>query len=714
MEPWATHFPQLDARSHFNLTLNASAARNGPWMQSNATRTLIASLQLQQVQTLRSTHLTLGAFSLALTLLTVHRIISDARRAAALQVLPRKKFNALHNVHPAETFPLALACGAVLQQVIFVSVQSTTLNSVFSRSCRGLSMITFPAIFLVGYITLVFGIEVVVRAFKRERFAPRGKWNTTICIAVVSFMLLLTWMPTVAWPMSNTCFGSLIWFPMRYDFLMMIILAVMVFCLLAVAALISIQLMRTPGLDTNERISASRMTYFLLVAALIYALVLPVEIQSLQRDFMQALAASRVAEISLFSSGMVITFFHLFLRTNATRMVIRPIDEINSATTQKRPKLRFFGPSDLEMQISAPMDLQTTRRLDSRQGLIDVGPEKNRTDFDPEYFERPQRALSPVSTKPGTPIDPTQWPLPPMKDNDATASGHARKESYSLFPTRAEEVPRLPPTVYDPKAAQETTSVSKLAMRRFTRRGSVTSVTNVSDAFDFLTKPKLPFASGHSRMQSTDSSATVQIGLRFSIAPATLAAAKYNGNERPLPPKRGNTDDSDTSLELPIQGPPATDTSSLETLSPGTYVPPSPVTRPRANSPNRTPAFPLVPVANSSEYLKAQREKVLPSPPPSAPVPVPAPQAVTPTQADMPSPAMPSPAIPKPACISGLRMNPVSPVSAVASSQPGTPSSSTNSLARSNSGGHTAPSPTARIPLGAGTMSRSPPPNGWI
>ncbi|KAG9384724.1 hypothetical protein A1F94_004271 [Pyrenophora tritici-repentis] len=651
-------------------------------MQSNATRTLIASLQLQQVQTLRSTHLTLGAFSLALTLLTVHRIVSDARRAAALQVLPKKKFNALHNVHPAETFPLALACGAVLQQVIFVSVQSTTLNSVFSRSCRGLSMITFPAIFLVGYITLVFGIEVVVRAFKRERFAPRGKWNTTICIAVVSFMLLLTWMPTVAWPMSNTCFGSLIWFPMRYDFLMMIILAVMVFCLLAVAALISIQLMRTPGLDPNERISASRMTYFLLVAALIYALVLPVEIQSLQRDFMQALAASRIAEISLFSSGMVITFFHLFLRTNATRMVIRPIDEINSTPNQKRPKLRFFGPSDLEMQISAPMDLQTTRRLDSRQGLIDVGPEKNRTDFDPEYFERPKRELLSLS-----------------------------------FPTRAEEVPRLPPTVYDPKAAQETTSVSKLAMRRFTRRGSVTSVTNVSDAFDFLTKPKLPFASGHSRMQSTDSSATVQIGLRFSIAPATLGTGKYNGNERPQPPKRGNTDDSDTSLELPIQGPPA-ETSSLETLSPGTYVPPSPVTRPRANSPNRTPAFPLVPVVNSSEYLKAQREKVLPAPPPSAEAPVPAPQAVTPTQAAMPSPAMLSPAIPKPACISGLRMNPVSPVTAVASpktaSQPATPSSSTNSLARSNSGGHAAPSPTARIPLGAGTMSRSPPPNGWI
>lgn len=96
---------------------------------------------------------------------------------------------------------------------------------------------------------------------------------------------------------------------------------------------------------------------------------------------MEALAASRIAEISLFSSGMVITFFHLFLRTNATRMVIRPIEELKAPAKQQRPKIRFFGPSDLEMQISGPMALQTTHRLHSQQGLIDVGPEKNRGDF---------------------------------------------------------------------------------------------------------------------------------------------------------------------------------------------------------------------------------------------------------------------------------------------------------------------------------------------
>ncbi|RAR02707.1 hypothetical protein DDE82_005610 [Stemphylium lycopersici] len=585
--------------------------------------------------------------------------------------------------------------GPAKEEIIFVSVQGTTLHTIF----------------LVGYITLVFGVEMLIRGFRQDRFLPRGKWNTTISIAVVSFMLLVTWMPTVAWPMSNTCFGSLIWFPMRYDLLMLILLSVLVFSLLLVAALISIQLMRTPDLDHNERISASRMTYFLIVASLIYTLVIPVEVQSLRREFMEALAASRIAEISLFSSGMVITFFHLFLRTNATRMVIRPIDEMKAPTKQQRPKIRFFGPSDLEMQISGPMALQTTQRLDSRQGLIDVGPEKNRHDFDPEYFERPVRALTPASTKPGSPIDPTKWPLPPMLDSDAAAPSHERKQSYSLFPTRAEEVPRLPPTVYDPKAVSDSSSVSKLALRRFTRRSSVT---NVSDAFDFLSKPKLPFTERHQRMQSTDSSATVQIGLRFSVAPATLAAAKCTRAERGTPPlQRGMTESSGESLSLPIQGPSTAEPSPSEEIpSPSVFPQPPPQntspTRPRTNSPNRTPAFPLTPVANCKEYLKAQREKVLPPPPPRSPYPPP--RSAPPSQ----------PAVPPPACISGLRMNPVTPVTPVTSvgspttaSQPSTPASA-NPLTRTQSGGNRAPSPTARIPLGSGTMQRSPPPNGWI
>jgi hypothetical protein len=92
MERWGLHFPQLDARSHFNMTLNTSAVREVPWTAENKTRAVIASLQLAQVQTIRTMHLTLGAFSLALTLLTVHRIISDAKRAAAVHVPLRREY----------------------------------------------------------------------------------------------------------------------------------------------------------------------------------------------------------------------------------------------------------------------------------------------------------------------------------------------------------------------------------------------------------------------------------------------------------------------------------------------------------------------------------------------------------------------------------------------------------------------------------------------
>lgn len=256
---------------------------------------------------------------------------------------------------------------------------------------------------------------------------------------------------------------------------------------------------------------------------------------------------------------------------------------------------------------------------------------------------------------------------------------------YSLFPTRAEEVPRLPATVYDPNAPQSESRVSKLALRRLTRRGSIT---NVSEAFDFLTKPRPLFSEKHRRDRSTDSSATVQIGLRFSVAPATLAAATCTKAERNLgdaepsvpPLKRGETETSSVSLGLPIQAPTPRDITPEELPSPSQF--PSPPPRTRLPSPARTPAFPITPSQNSSAYLKAQREKVLPAIPPVSPVP----QAVI---------------VPATVAMSGLHMNPITPTGSVAS--PTTPASSRR-----------APSPTARIPLGAGTMSRSPPPNGWI
>ena len=87
---------------------------------------------------------------------------------------------------------------------------------------------------------------------------------------VVALMLLLTWIPTIIWQTPNHCIGSLVWYPIRYQFVAIIILCVMLFFFLALAAVIGIQLMRSVKVDPNERIAASRMCYYLVVAAIIY------------------------------------------------------------------------------------------------------------------------------------------------------------------------------------------------------------------------------------------------------------------------------------------------------------------------------------------------------------------------------------------------------------------------------------------------------------
>src|SRR4051794_24756015 len=119
---------------------------------------------------------------------------------------------------------------------------------------------------------------------------------------------------------------------------------------------------------------------------------MPVEIQTHRRDFMNALATSRVAEVALFSSGILIAFVHLFLRVNASRMVIQPVGA-EGPTKQKRPRIRFFGPSDLPMTISGPLALA---RPESREGLMDEKHPYELENGGKDYFKRHDK-LSPLS-----------------------------------------------------------------------------------------------------------------------------------------------------------------------------------------------------------------------------------------------------------------------------------------------------------------------------
>lgn len=120
------------------------------------------------------------------------------------------------------------------------------------------------AVFIVPYIQLVFGLEVVIRSLQRKvPFPPRGKWNVTICIAIVGTLLLVTYLVTHFIRPPNFCFASLFWFLQRYRRGALILFSLIAVVLLASTVIIFLKLHRNASIDSVERVAASRMVFYL-------------------------------------------------------------------------------------------------------------------------------------------------------------------------------------------------------------------------------------------------------------------------------------------------------------------------------------------------------------------------------------------------------------------------------------------------------------------
>ena len=188
--------------------------------------------------------------------------------------------------------------------------------------------------------------------------------------------------------------------------------------------------------------------------------------------------ASRIADIALNIVGLLNGVLHIFLRTNAERFMIRPIDY---PPTEKKG-IRVFGPNELNMamQISTPVILH---RTDSELGMLrshESSPYK--TTISPtNAIVAPMSAVSPLS--PGTRDVASQPPmvqLPPQNQR--------KKSTYSIFPTSASEFRH------------------------------VSWNTAHSDVTESSIQPPPPLFS-HRRSLSAETSQTVEIGLRISQAP---------------------------------------------------------------------------------------------------------------------------------------------------------------------------------------------------
>ncbi|KKA19947.1 hypothetical protein T310_6061 [Rasamsonia emersonii CBS 393.64] len=422
--------------------------------------------------------------------IVVGLVLYDARSLAkrSLPTKTGKTPNLLHMVHPAEVVPLSLSMAILAQGVVFLSVQAIGVDTIMIQDCRAIGQLVFPAIWIVGFVVLVLGIETVYRSLRKDRFASRGRWNIIICWVAVAVMLLLTWIPTRARPRAHDrCRAILLVFALPWADVAFGITLALIILYLVMGAILVAQLLRTVKLDRTERIAASRMVFtsqYIDPLLTWQSFVIPLwgQVTFSRRSQVTFMMAT----IALNVFGIVNSFFHLLLRSNADSMAIRP----PATSWQGNRKWKFFGSNALDIghHITSPVALPDDSATVSRSSS-----KRDKSDVEAAGQSKPDANKS--------------LPPPPL----LTVPKHYQKRSqYSVFPTK-ESTRQLLRPLHPPSSIYE-------------------------DDENLLRPPEAPFAS-HQRHSSGVSMATVQIGLRLSnvsIPAMRLSNQKFYRPASPL------------------------------------------------------------------------------------------------------------------------------------------------------------------------------------
>lgn len=343
---------------------------------------------------------------------------------------------------------------------------------------------------IFGFVLLVFGIEFATRGIGKNRFSRRGRWNITICWAIVGLMLLLSWIPTmVRSPIRDHCLADLLVFVFPWADIAFGLSLALIVSYLIITFTLTIQLYRTVEIERPERIAASRMVYYLVLGAIIFvsfsrlyrlkvgldlplqALVVPLWAAITFRAPNEIELKYTIAIVALNIFGILNVFLHLLLRANPDSMAIYP----RKASWQRNEGWRLFGANalqispPLESRVGNPFYKSEWNPIDSEVGVaVTINPAK-------EY----KKVL----------------PLPPAF---TPAKEHRRKGSnYSVFPTKE-------------SARVDRTSLSTI-------EGSSVDGDSARLSSSSLQAPQPLFVNGHRRRQNSEmSTATVQIGLRLS------------------------------------------------------------------------------------------------------------------------------------------------------------------------------------------------------
>lgn len=492
--PWSRNSSLSTHSSGFS-----QAAYNG-----SSTFGVINELKFLATKSSRQSTVILAAFNVVSAAATAAGILYTSHLAAKrLPLKRREQINIFTCIRGPDVYPFFISLGIVAQGIIFAVSQAQGLDSLFRPGCTLISQFMWPAIFIVPYIQLVFTVETTLRALKSNPFPPRGKWTVAICMTTVKTALLATGLATFFIRAPNVCFASLFWFVAKWAEGGFALLLTIVVILAVCAVIIYIRLTRFSMIEDDERVGASRMVYYVALAIIPNALMIPFfGYLSFGNSFDNGgdtgLTLSMVATVVANVTGLMTGGLYLFLRSS-TSSTIAPktkVDEYEHQQITSPIRMSKVNDTEFNSHIMKPVIVSQWPRESEprkkRSGEEDSRLPEDITRFHSVDYSNP---LGSNAVLKHTSLMAPVWKV----------------SSYALFLNKNQgnrtSKALLPSTAYSPNS---------------------NSILSANYGETLQPPPSiLPLALRHRRDSSMVSSATVQIGLRLSnvrdVRPATAS-----------------------------------------------------------------------------------------------------------------------------------------------------------------------------------------------
>ncbi|KAF4119608.1 hypothetical protein GMORB2_4517 [Geosmithia morbida] len=268
-----------DSTAAASTTATATATTTTVVAQAaNETTASTDELQWSSAKSIRTSVITLASFNVLAATITIICIVRDARALDERGSLFRLRGKrSLPPPSPWMVYPLILSLAIVAQGIIFAVEQAKGLQGFVIQGCIPVAQAMMPALFIVPVVQLILGFETAVASLFRRAFPPRARWVYPTCIAVSVAGLLGLYGATRALPPPDKCYASLFWFAQQWRpvcFGLLVGIASTIF-VSTIITFVKLRLSTTNESHPGERQAASHMVYYMSVATISNALLIP-------------------------------------------------------------------------------------------------------------------------------------------------------------------------------------------------------------------------------------------------------------------------------------------------------------------------------------------------------------------------------------------------------------------------------------------------------